>query len=63
MKKIVICLQAALLVAALALPVVGTFYTETQAAAPKCNLDSCPGGNWKCCSIDGVTYFMNQSPY
>ncbi len=56
MKKLIGYLQIALLVSAMALPVVAVLYTDAE-AKPPCNHGVCPGGPKNCCTEDGVTLY------
>lgn len=56
MKKLVAYLQAALLVVAMALPIVAVLYADAE-AVPPCNYTTCPYGEHKCCTEGGVTLY------
>ena len=62
MKKFISYLQGALLVCAMALPIVGALYTEAEAVGPKCDYSVCPGGPANCCTQDGVTLYNWSAP-
>lgn len=62
MKKLMGYIQIALLMVAIALPVVGILYDEATAAAPECNYTTCPSGNAMCCTENGVTLYKWSLP-
>ncbi|MCI0693960.1 hypothetical protein L0337_18385 [candidate division KSB1 bacterium] len=62
MRKLIGYLQIALLLVAIALPVVGILYDEAAAVAPECNYTVCPGGGSMCCTEGGVTLYNWNPP-